>query len=412
MKYRLFNVGIRGATLLIKFLLVLCLAVFMPPEDVGLYGLITVTVSYSIYFLGFEFYTYSTRNLVGRPNSEWPRLISTQVIFFGIMYLIMIPLMSLIFIFGLIPLKFLLGFIILIILQHLSSELTRLLIVMERPLLATIIIFVKQALWAVFLIIGMWLFPVVRSIEALLVFWIIGVGLAIIIGVRPLLSLDWRLSTLKPDWKWVKRGIWVALPLLLSTIAARALFTFDRYAFEAFNGLALLGAYSVYMSIAAAMLAFMESGVFVFFYPKMIKAYKNNDCTGFSAAYKALIKQSFLWMSFLLLIMTVVVPVIFSFLNERIYSENIALFYGILIAMVIFLIGYIYQYALYTTSRDKTIIFANISGFIVAAILVLLFGRYYPYWSVTGAMIVGCVISAVIKYGKWLSIKQSLLNRV
>ena len=411
MKYRIFNIGILGATLLIKFLLVLCLAAFMPPEDIGLYGLITVTVSYSIYFLGFEFYTYSTRNLVGRPNSEWPTLISTQIMFFGIMYLIMIPLMSFIFIFGLIPLKFLLGFIVLIILQHLSSELTRLLIVMERPLLATIIIFVKQALWAVFLIIGMWLFPVVRNIEALLVFWIIGVGLAIIIGVRPLLSLDWRLSTIRPDWKWVKRGVWVALPLLLSTIAARALFTFDRYAFEAFNGLALLGAYSVYMSIAAAMLAFMESGVFMFFYPKMIKAYKNKDSAGFSSAYKALVKQSFIWMSLLLIIMAIVVPIIFSLLHESIYSENITLFYGILVAMVIFLIGYIYQYALYTTSRDKIIIFANITGFIVAAILVLIFGHYYPYWSVTGAMIFGCVISSLIKYGKWLSIKQILLNR-
>tara|TARA_R110002111_G_scaffold135455_4_gene201489 strand:- start:169 stop:927 length:759 start_codon:yes stop_codon:yes gene_type:complete len=251
----------------------------------------------------------------------------------------------------------------------------------------------------------------VRNIEALLVFWIIGVGLAIIIGVRPLLSLDWRLSTIRPDWKWVKRGVWVALPLLLSTIAARALFTFDRYAFEAFNGLALLGAYSVYMSIAAAMLAFMESGVFMFFYPKMIKAYKNKDSAGFSSAYKALVKQSFIWMSLLLIIMAIVVPIIFSLLHESIYSENITLFYGILVAMVIFLIGYIYQYALYTTSRDKIIIFANITGFIVAAILVLIFGHYYPYWSVTGAMIFGCVISSLIKYGKWLSIKQILLNR-
>jgi len=384
--------------------------VFLPPEEVGLYGLITVTVSYSIYFLGFEFYTYSTRDLVGRPKGEWPRLISTQVIFFCVMYLLVLPLMSLIFILGLIPWELMAGFLALVVLQHLSAELMRLLVVMEKPFLATIIIFIKQALWAVFLIIAMWLFPEARNIETLLVFWVIGVGLAVIVGVRPLLKLSWARSKIRPDWKWVRSGVLVALPLLISTVSARALFTFDRYAFEAYNGLALLGAYSVYMSIAAGLLAFMESGVFVFHYPKMMKAYKNNNAVEFSDTFKKMIKQSFHWMLALLAIMSIIVPIIFSFLSENIYSKNIGLFYAILIAMSVFLVGYILQYALYTTSRDKTIIVANISGLVVAAISAIILGQYNPYWSVTIAMIAGCAISGLIKYRYWTAVKLQLFK--
>src|SRR5690606_11064535 len=131
-------------------------------------------------------------------------------------------------------------------------------------------------------------------------------------------------------WKWIRRGIWIAIPLLVSSISARAIFTFDRYAFEALNGLALLGAYSVYMSIAAAMLSFMESGVFVFYYPRMMKAYKRGDFSEFKSVYKNMEKQAFLWMLVMIVSISLSVPIMFSMITERIYYDNIFLFYGML----------------------------------------------------------------------------------
>lgn len=403
MRLRLINVGLRGLTLAIKFFFIICLAVYLPPEEVGLYGLIAVTVSYSIYFVGFEFYTYSTRDLVGKPKNDWPRLISSQVVFFGIMYLLVLPILSLLFLFGHLPLQLLAGFLVLLVLEHLSSELMRLLVASENQMLATIIIFIKQALWAVFFVLMMWMFPATRNIETLLLFWIFGAALGIVIGIAPLLKLDWKHSVVSPDWKWVRRGIWIALPLLISSISARAIFTLDRYAFEALNGLALLGAYSVYMSIAAAMLSFMESGVFVFFYPRMMKAYKRGDLSEFESVYKKMEKQAFVWLFVLMISISFSVPVVFSMLSERIYYDNILLFYGMLFAISVFLVGYIYQYALYATLQDKGIIVANIVGLAAASVMAFLIGRYNSYWAVTLAMITGCAISGLIKYSKWKS---------
>lgn len=406
MRLRLINVALRGLTLAIKFFLIICLAVYLPPEEVGIYGLIAVTVSYAIYFVGFEFYTYSTRDLIGKPKSDWPRLISSQVAFFGMMYLLVLPALSLLFLFGNLPLELLSGFLVLIILEHLSSELMRLLVAAERQTLATIIIFIKQGVWAIFLVLTMWMFPATRNIETLLLFWIFGAALSIAAGVAPLLKLDWKRSNLSLDWKWVKRGIWIALPLLISSISARAIFTLDRYAFEALNGLALLGAYSVYMSIAAAMLAFMESGVFVFFYPRMMRAYKRGDFSEFKSVYKKMEKQAFVWLLALVVFISCSVPIIFSALSEKIYYDNIILFYGMLFAVSVFLVGYVYQYALYATLQDRSIIFANVIGFGVASVMAVVVGFYSQYWAVTSAMIVGCAVSGSIKYSKWRASKS------
>ncbi|CAN0590518.1 unnamed protein product, partial [Ectocarpus sp. 12 AP-2014] len=143
---QLLNLTLRAVTLGVKFAFILSLAVFLPPEQVGLYGLITVTVAYSIYFVGFEFYTFSTRDLVARPRAEWPRLLSSQLVFFGLMYLVILPAFSVVFFLELLPWKVMAAFIALVVLEHLSTELMRLLVAIERPLLATFTLFLKQAL--------------------------------------------------------------------------------------------------------------------------------------------------------------------------------------------------------------------------------------------------------------------------
>src|SRR5680860_183501 len=174
MNIRLLNLGLRSLTLTVKFVFILSLAVFLPPEQVGLYGLIAVSVAYSTYFVGFEFYTYSTRDLVARPRKEWSGLLSSQMIFFLIMYLLILPAFSILFFLGMLPWSIFKAFLALVVLEHLSTELMRFLIAIERPLLATTIIFIKQALWAIFFTIAMWVDSSYRNIETLLLFWMFG----------------------------------------------------------------------------------------------------------------------------------------------------------------------------------------------------------------------------------------------
>lgn len=58
---RLLNLALRAATLFSKFALVFVLAKFLETSEVGLYGLLAATISYVLFALGFDFYTFSTR---------------------------------------------------------------------------------------------------------------------------------------------------------------------------------------------------------------------------------------------------------------------------------------------------------------------------------------------------------------
>ena len=408
MKIRLLNLSLRAFTLAVKFAFILSLAVFLPPAEVGLYGLITVTVFFSIYFVGFEFYTYSTRDMVARPRNEWPGLLSSQLVFFLLMYLLVLPISSLLFWVGILPWTILVYFLLLVVLEHLSTELMRLLVAAEKPLLATVIIFVKQAGWAICFIFAMWMNPDFRNISDLLLFWVIGVISSLVIGARPLLQLNWSGALARINWRWIRNGVLIALPLLLSSIAVRSLFTFDRYAFEALNGLELLGAYSVYMGVASAMLSFMESGIFVFYYPKMMKAYKENQLHVFREAFKKLTKQSALWLLVLMAGAGLAGLVIFPLLEEGVYAENLPLFASTIITMAVFIFGYVFQYGLYAATRDGSIIFANVAGLALAVMVLVLLAPYLEYWAVTISMLAGSIAATTLKYWKWLATQRAL----
>src|SRR5690606_13458856 len=105
--------------------------------------------------------------------------------------------------------------------------------------------------------------------------------------------INWR--NLGIDWAWLKKGVLVALPLLIATLALRGIMTVDRFAFEALNGPDLLGVYSLFMGMAGAVLAFMDAGVFAFLYPRMITAHNSEDLSGFLSARATLKKHTLDW---------------------------------------------------------------------------------------------------------------------
>lgn len=400
--------SLRGVILSVKFFFIIALAAFFPPQDVGLYGLISVTVSYSIYFVGFEFYTYSSRDIVAKPRYQWPGLLCTQMFFFVIVYILVLPVLSFFFWFDMLPWRFISEFLALVVVEHLSTELMRLLIAIEKPLLATAVIFTKQALWVICFAFAMWIYPNFRNLDMLLLFWIIGATASVVIGFWPLVKLGWRGVLNSFDWVWVKKGVAVALPLMLSSVAVKSLFTFDRYAFEALNGLALAGAYSVYIGIASAMLSFLDSGVFVFYYPKMMASYKKKDLIEFEVAYQNLLKRSLLWLIFLVCGASAAGVLVFPKLGEPVYGHNLPLFLAIVIAVSIYIIGCIFQYGLYSTGRDISIVLANVIGLVVSCAVVFPIAIISDYWAVTVAMIVGSSIASFIKFWKWLKVRKEL----
>ena len=68
---RVANITLRGMTLVSKFVLLFFLAKFLQASEVGLYGLLSATIGYALYVIGFEFYNFSTREMIGEDSKHW-----------------------------------------------------------------------------------------------------------------------------------------------------------------------------------------------------------------------------------------------------------------------------------------------------------------------------------------------------
>ncbi|HBV0563658.1 TPA: hypothetical protein MDL18_003769, partial [Citrobacter koseri] len=125
----LFDLSLRVAALGGKFLLMVAIARYLTVKDVGDYGLYVSIIVISLYFVGLDFYVYSTRELLDpEVKKNTGNILFNLVIFFVFSYLLLAVvwpgLLSLSAITNVGGLLFLLT-----ITEHLSQECYRILII-------------------------------------------------------------------------------------------------------------------------------------------------------------------------------------------------------------------------------------------------------------------------------------------
>ncbi|MFL9542837.1 hypothetical protein ACKESD_13000, partial [Acinetobacter baumannii] len=151
----LINLSIKALTLLGKFILIFYIAKYLPPQEVGIYGLLVVLVSYSLYAVGFDFYTFSTRELLHKEKEKWGSFLKAQGYLILFAYLLFLPLI-LIISSCFIDIKWLLFLFFLIILEHLNQEVMRLLIIDKKLVWANNLLFIRSGLWCYIIIAAMY----------------------------------------------------------------------------------------------------------------------------------------------------------------------------------------------------------------------------------------------------------------
>lgn len=361
------NLGLRGATLLSKFLLVFFLARFLEPAELGLYGLLLASVGYAIYLVGFDFYTFSTREIIGAERTFWGGMLKDQVVLFFLMYALLLPLLLLVFVKGLMPWYLAPWFFLLLVLEHLGQELNRLLVAISEPLLASFVLFLRSGAWVFVVLPLLWLYPELRRLETVLAAWSVGVGLACCLGLIRVARLQLKGWLAPIDWLWVWKGVKIAAPFLLATLAVRGVLTVDRYWIQATSGMDVLGAYVLFMGIATAVISFLDAGVFVFIYPALIAAHRNGESDKFKMGMRQLTLQTILVGGVISLLAFVLLDPVLSWLGKPFYIEKVGFFNWIMLAMILYGLSMIPHYGLYATGADKHIILSNLAGLLVFA---------------------------------------------
>ncbi|MBO6810494.1 MULTISPECIES: lipopolysaccharide biosynthesis protein [Marinobacter] len=362
---RLTNLGLRGTTLVSKFLLIFMLARFLEPADLGLYGLITVTISYALYLVGFDFYIFTTREILKAAPEKRGQLLKSQLALSLILYAIFLPLTMGLFSLGLLPWWLLPWFLALLVLEHITQELNRILVALQRQLIASWVLFFRAGAWCLAVVAIMYLNEASQHLTTVLTGWIAGSSVGLLIGVAVLWKIPMGGWLKAVDWGWLKKGLKIALPMLIATLALRGIYTVDRYWFEALAGLDVLGAYVLFIGMCMALLGFMDAGVFTFLYPAMISAHANDNAADFRKKFRQLAWQTVVLTGLFSACAWLAVGPLLQWLDKPLYLEKINLFGWLLLANGLFVVGMIPHYGLYARGNDKPLIISHIAGLLV-----------------------------------------------
>ncbi|WP_165587054.1 hypothetical protein [Pectobacterium carotovorum] len=381
---------------------------YLNPEEIGLYGIFFSAIYYFMYFIGFEFYTYSTREIASNDKSQWSTFIRDQFIFVFILLVFLIPLSLAIFYFELLPIKTIYYFYPILLIEYLAQEINRLLVAMSRQIQASIVLFFRSGLWPIFLIASFWFFPGQRTLSFMFVFWIIGGLSSIIVGVFFLLDVI-RIPTVRTVSKtWITNGIMVAIPLLIATLSSKSLFSFDRFFIEHFANLSVLAAYVFFASIAGAISAFVDAAIIVFFYPKMIVAGKNKEIAQLNELTNSMMKQIILLSVFLSVTFFIGFNIFLQYFSHREYKDYFYFIYFTLASISLFCLSMSPHLALYSLRKDKLLVLSNVFCLAIFVIFSFVFGNIFSAIGVLYSLLISCFLLFAIKYAFYFFSSRSL----
>lgn len=395
MVVRFSNVMLRGATLACKFLLLFMLANYLEPAELGLYGLLVVSIDFAVFVIGLDFYTYSTRELIRRRFGDWGDIFKVQILLSLCMLLLVVPIFVFIFVSELLPWGIFNWFIPLLVVEYFAQELNRILVAISKQFVASVVLFIRSGVWVVAVALMLYYEPVSRNLDFVLSFWFFGSLLACIVGgsVVGKQKVDGWLKSV--DYNWIRVGLLVAFPFLLSTLALRGIFTVDRYWMESLLGLEALGAYVLFIGMANVVISFLDAGVFVFIYPALIRAHEENNSENFRLFMRKLMVQSLVLGVALSFGLYAILGITIDFIDKPIFTEYEWMFPWIMLANFIYCLGMIPQFGLYAQGFDRDIVRSQIVSFALFLFVVYSVSSRIPEM----AVIVGLVCSLSVGAG-------------
>jgi O-antigen/teichoic acid export membrane protein len=278
------------------------------------------------------------------------------------LYCLVLPALTLVFISGMLPWDLAKWFYLLIIVEHICQELTRLFVAVSEQLAASIVLFLRQGTWAIVIVLAMLFDEGFRNLDAIFGAWALACLVAIAFSIRKFRVMNiggWRA---KIDREWIWRGIKIAVPFLIATLAIRGVFTVDRYWLQSLAGLEVVGAYVLFIGVASTLMAFLDAGVFSFAYPSMIAAYRNNDPELYRKKMREMLFLTVTLSAGFAIVSMAILPYLLEWLGKEVYQQNYPLFYWLLLATILNAIGMVPHYAVYSQGRDRSIIQSHLTA--------------------------------------------------
>lgn len=364
-----FDLLLRGLTLGGRFVLVFSIAKFLTSEDVGVYGIIGSVISYILYFLGMDFYTYSTRDIINnkKKSSIWNKLYN-QFVFFAFNYIIFIFIGH--FIFSLVNLSnlYLIG-IALAIVEHLSQEIYRVLIALKEIKKANFQYFLRCGMWCYFSSILL-ILNNNTSLNDILLYWLISSLFSFLLGVYFIYKIK------KPvfqdffiDFLWIIKGIKISSLFLVGTIFLRGIFFFDKILLQTFITLKEVGVYIFFFGVSSAIQSFVDVLIISRYFPKFIQDVSIAINSNHKSDAQNLLRNFFIKIFFSVFILSLLsLPLCFLLcllIGKAEYTDGFVIYISLVITNAFLLLSMPFHYLIYSVGKDGLLVRINIISFFI-----------------------------------------------
>ncbi|HAS1239160.1 lipopolysaccharide biosynthesis protein [Enterobacter cloacae] len=382
-----------------KFLLILILARTMTASVVGAFGLVTATISVCLYFVGLDFYVYTTREILSAEQKKSTgNIIYNQVLFFFFTYLILMMLWPYITHYSQISAYATIA-LALVISEHLSQEIYRFLIALKKNRFANFCLFLRSGAWCYVIIPIIFLKKI--SLYEIFYTWFAFSLISVLLGLLFLKysgSLD--VLSFKPDFKWITNGVGICALFFIGTISIRAINYFDKIIAVHFLDLNIIGAYVFYAGIGSAIQSVIDVLIMTRYYPDVVKFVQRNDEKNIKKSMKEF--QINNWKANIILysLGSVFCYIVALFTEKEIYTSFFFVFIFIAVANIITNLSMPYHYWIYAKKYDLFLIVTNVLALIAFVLISYGLLTFIPALGVSailGALILSNLIIIVRK---------------
>lgn len=340
-----------------KFLLIIYIGKYFSTEALGEFGLFVTTITIAIYFLGLDFYTYNTRELLHRNEDARFALIRDQFIFHSLVYILVLPLLLVVFMFDVIDYKYMLLFYLVLIMEHLSQELFRLYTTLSKPVFANLLLFFRAGIW-VYVLILLWVYDVkdTQNLSFIYLSWFIGSFVSIVIGLAYLIKLyDAKALKRSIDWLWIKKGVKVSIPFFIGTVAYKVIEFSDRYMIDYYMTKSDVGVYTFFGSIANTMQTLVFTLVIMIYYPKMIELYRDSETVKFEQTVKKFFLEVLTYSLIIIAGIAVLIHPVLAYLGKAEFVQSLSVLWILLGAALVLNLSFVPHYVLFVKHKDMAI---------------------------------------------------------
>lgn len=366
---RLLNIGLRFATLGTRFVFVFFLARYMSADSVGYYGIFTASIGYAIFFVGAEFHVYVARQILSVPAEGRGQMLKGHAALSGMLYLVWIPIIAILLNGVGWPAHLVWWFLPILFLDHINQELFRLMVIMRSQLTASFLLFVRQGSWAIGMVLLMIFSERSRNLDIIMLTWLVAGVAALALGLYKLRQLEisgWRRPI---DWAWLRRGLLIAAPFLVATLAQRGILTFDRYWLKDLGGIEIVGSYVLFFGVASSLTVFLDAGVFSYTYPELIKHHINNERAIARAKVRAMLFQTVIISAGFSVVSWGLMPYILLWVGNPVHESYLGLFPWVMSAIAIYGISQVPHWGLYALGKDRVIVLSHVAAFMAFIIV-------------------------------------------